>query len=145
MAASEATTASKHPQIKYGLRFEISDPNYLLIHMHIAYMEWALFAASEAITASKQPQRSNLTSDLKSVKPKTYLSMCILLIWYGPFLAASEATTASKQPQMSNLTSDLKSVTPITYLSMCILFIWYGLSWQPLRPLWPPNSLRGKI
>ena len=52
--------------------------------------------------------------------------MCILLIWYGPFLAASETTTASKQPGRSNLTSDLKSVTPITYLSMCILFIWYG-------------------
>ena len=35
----------------------------------------------------------NMTSDLKSVTPITYLSMCILLIWY---LAASEATTASK-------------------------------------------------
>ena len=70
--------------------------------------------------------------------------MCILLIWYGPFLAASEATTASKQPQRSNLTSDLKSVTPITYLSMCILFIWYEPSYQPLRPLQPPNSSRGQ-
>ena len=59
-------------------------------------MAWALLAASEAITASKQPQRSNLNSYLKSVTPITYLSMCILLIWYGPFLAASEATTASK-------------------------------------------------
>ena len=25
-------------EITYGLRFEISDPNYLLFHMHIAYM-----------------------------------------------------------------------------------------------------------
>ena len=24
--------------IKYDLRFEISDPNYLIIHVHIAYM-----------------------------------------------------------------------------------------------------------
>ena len=70
--------------------------------------------------------------------------MCILFIWYGPFLAASEATTASKQPQRSNLTSDLKSVTPITYLSMCILLIWFGPFWQPLRPLQPPNSLGGQ-
>ena len=64
------------------------------------------------------------------------------MVW--ALLAASEATTASKQPQRSNLTSDLKSVTPITYLSMCILFIWYGPSWQPLRPLQPPNSLGGQ-
>ena len=46
--------------------------------------DWIL-AASEATTASKQPQISNMTSDLKSVTPITYLSMCILLIWYGPF------------------------------------------------------------
>ena len=48
-------------------------------------MVWALLAASEVTTASKQPQRSSLTSDLKSVTPITYLSMCILLIWYGTF------------------------------------------------------------
>ena len=101
-------------------------------------------AASGATTASKQPLRSNMTSDLKSVTPITYLSIWILLIWYGPFLAASEVTTASKQPQRSNLTSDFKSVTPVTYLSMWILFIWYGPSWQPLRPLQPPNSLGGQ-
>ena len=56
--------------------------------------DWIL-AASEATTASKQPCRSNLTSNLNSVNPFTYLSMCIFL-WYGPFLAASEATTASE-------------------------------------------------
>ena len=37
-------------------------------------------AASEATTASKQPRRSNLASDLKSVTPITYSSMCILII-----------------------------------------------------------------
>ena len=73
------------PEVKSGLRFEISDPNYLLIHVHIAFMVWALLAASEATTASKQPQSSNLASDLKSVTPFTYLSMCILIIWYGLF------------------------------------------------------------
>ena len=44
-----------------------------------------LFLASEAYAASKQPQRSNLTSDLKSVTSITYLSMYILLIRFGPF------------------------------------------------------------
>ena len=57
---------------KYDLRFEISDPNYLLIHVHIAYMVWALLAASEATTASKQPRRSGLTSYFKSVASITY-------------------------------------------------------------------------
>ena len=78
-------------------------------------MVWALLAVSEAITASKQPQRSNLTSDLKSVTPITYLSMCILLIWYLPVLAASEATTASKQPQRSVRLSQESS---LTYVNM---------------------------
>ena len=81
LVASGATTAS---EVKSDLRFEISDPNYLLIHVHIAYMVWALLTASEVTPASKQPQRSNLTSDLKSVTSITYISMCILLIRYGP-------------------------------------------------------------
>ena len=46
---------------KYDLIFELSDPNYLLIHVHIAYMVWAILAASEATTASKQPQISSVT------------------------------------------------------------------------------------
>ena len=62
-----------------------SDLDYLHIHVHIADMVWTLLAASEATTASKQPQMSDLTSDLKSVTSITYISMCILLIWYGPF------------------------------------------------------------
>ena len=40
-------------EVKSDLRFEISDPNYLLIHVHIAYMVWAILAASEATTASE--------------------------------------------------------------------------------------------
>ena len=53
--------------------------------MHIAYTVWALLAASEATLASKQPWRSNATLDLKSATLITYVSMCILLIWCGPF------------------------------------------------------------
>ena len=102
------------------------EPNYLLIHEHIAYMVWALLASSEATTAPKQPQRSN----------PNYLSMCILLIWYGSFWQP-EATKASKQLQRSNMTSDLKPVTPITYLSMCILILCCGPFWQPQRPPQP--------
>ena len=52
MAASEATTASKTAsEVKYYLRFEIRDPRYLLIHVHIAYMAWAHLALSDATTA----------------------------------------------------------------------------------------------
>ena len=45
---------------KFDVRFDISCLNYLLIHVHIAYMVWAL-------AASKQPHRANLTSYFKSV------------------------------------------------------------------------------
>ena len=72
MVASEATTVSS--EVKSDLRFETGDPNYLLNHVHIAYMIWALLAASKATIASKQPQRSNLTSDLNSVA-STYVSI----------------------------------------------------------------------
>ena len=47
------------------LGFEISDLNYQLIHVHVAYMVWTLLASLEATMASKQPPRSDLTSDLK--------------------------------------------------------------------------------
>ena len=47
-------------EVKSDLRFEISDPNYLIIHVHFASMVWVLLAAYEATTASKQSQRSNL-------------------------------------------------------------------------------------
>ena len=52
-------------EFDFDLRFEVSVPNYLLIHVHIAYMIWGLLAASKATTTSKQPQRSNLNSYLK--------------------------------------------------------------------------------
>ena len=67
-------------EVKSYLGFEISDLNYPHIHVTLLIPVFIF----EAITASKWPGRSNLTSDLKSVTPITYLSMCILLIWYGP-------------------------------------------------------------
>ena len=62
--------------VKSDLRFEISDPNYLLIHVHIAYI-WCgpLLAASEATAASKWPRRSNLTSDSNSLTSITFAGM----------------------------------------------------------------------
>ena len=54
-------------EVRSDLRFEISDLNYLYIHVHIAYMFWTHFecflVASEATTASKQP--SEVRSDLR--------------------------------------------------------------------------------
>ena len=32
-------------EVKSDLRFEISDPNYLFIHVRIVYMVWALFGS----------------------------------------------------------------------------------------------------
>ena len=43
-------------EVSYDLIIEISDHNYLLSHVHIAQMVWALLAASEAtslLTASE--------------------------------------------------------------------------------------------
>ena len=47
-------------EVTSDLIFEISDLDYLHIHVHIAYMVWILLTASQATTASKQPWRSNL-------------------------------------------------------------------------------------
>ena len=45
-------------EVRSDLRFEISDLNYIHIHVHIAYMFWTHFegflVASEATTASKR-------------------------------------------------------------------------------------------
>ena len=47
-------------EVRSDPRFEISDLDYLHIHVHIGYMFWAHFeavlVASEATTASKRPQ-----------------------------------------------------------------------------------------
>ena len=71
-------TASK---VRSDLRFEISDPKYLHIHVHIAYMFWAhyegLLEASEATTASKRPRSSNFTSDLEIVAQIAYATMFV--------------------------------------------------------------------
>ena len=54
-------------EVKTDLRFEISDPIYLLIHVHIVYIVCALLVASEATTASKWPRRSKLKLQVKLV------------------------------------------------------------------------------
>ena len=64
-------------EVRSGLRFEISDLNYLHIHVHIAYMVWTLLTASEATTASKQPHSSNFTSDLEFVAQIAYATMFV--------------------------------------------------------------------
>ena len=38
-------------EVNYNLRFQISDPDYLLIHVHNAYMVLNILAASEVTTA----------------------------------------------------------------------------------------------
>ena len=103
------------PEVKSGLRFEISDPNYLLIH--IAYLVWALLAASEATTASEV--KSDLSLEIGDTNDLLIHVHIDYMIW--ALLAASEAITASKQPQRSNMTSDLNSGTQITYFSMSTL------------------------
>ena len=68
-------------EVRSDLRFEISDLDYLHIHVHIAYMFWvhfeALLVASEATTASKQPQNSDLTPDLEFVAKIAYATMFV--------------------------------------------------------------------
>ena len=68
-------------EVRSDLRFEISDPKYLHIHVHIAYMFWAhfegLLEASEATTASKQPRSSNFSSDLEFVAQIAYETMFV--------------------------------------------------------------------
>ena len=48
-------------EIKYGLWFDISDPNNLHIHVHISYIVCALLVASEAISLQTA---SEVESDL---------------------------------------------------------------------------------
>ena len=60
-------------EVKLDLRFEISNINYL--HVHIAYMVWTFLVASEATRTSKQPRRAKLTSDLEFVAQIAYATM----------------------------------------------------------------------
>ena len=68
-------------EVRSDLRFEISDLNYLHIHVHIALMFRthfkAVLMASEATAASKWPQSSNFTSDLEMVGQIAYGTMFV--------------------------------------------------------------------
>ena len=76
----------------------------------------AILVASAASKWPQWPQRSHLTSDLKSLTWTTLISICMLPL--TAILLASEDMAASKQPQRSHLTSESNSVTSITYVAM---------------------------
>ena len=50
-------------EVRSDLRFEIGDPKYLHIRVHIVYVFWAHFVASEATAASKTG--SEVKNDLR--------------------------------------------------------------------------------
>ena len=50
-------------EVRSDLRFEISDLNYLQIHVHIAYMFWARFEA--LLVASEATITSEVKSDIR--------------------------------------------------------------------------------
>ena len=56
----------KASEVKSDLGFEISVLNYLLIHVHIANMVWALLAASKANSASEATYSLQTPSRIKS-------------------------------------------------------------------------------
>ena len=95
-------TASK---VKSDLIFKISGPNYLLNHVHIFNMVWALLVAFEAASASGV--KTGLRFQICDPNYLLILVHIAYMVWV--LLAASEATTASQQPWGSNLTSDSKS------------------------------------
>ena len=119
-------------------------------------MVWALLAVSEATTASKHPQRSNLTSDLKSVTQiagnfiysATYIMG--ILFWFFPrplclevlilLLSGANFAWLNFQKQNDHNIGCRVDEIACTYLSFCILLRWHGPFWQP-----QPNSLEGKI
>ena len=71
-------------EVKSDLRFEISDLNYLLIHVHIVYMVWTHFGSLEVTTASKQPRRSSLTSYFQISDPN-YLLIHVHIAYMVPY------------------------------------------------------------
>ena len=77
----------------------------------------------KAPMASKNPQRSKPTSDLKSVTPITYLSMCILLMWYEPFWQPPRHYSLQAASKVKSDLSDLNYICCHVYLaSNCLDF-----------------------
>ena len=121
-------------EVRLDLRFEIRDLNYLHINVHTAYMVLTLLTALGAITASKQPRRSDRTSDLKSVTSITYISMCILLICFGPILRAFWWPQRPLQPPNSLRGQNLPQIWdlwPKLHMKPCL----FGL-FRPLFVRW---------
>ena len=93
MTASEATAASKRPRRSYDLRFDINNPDYPGIHVHIA---------SNGLQGHEGPPnnlRDHLTSGLKFATLITLVSMCIVPLTATKAMVASEAMAASEQPR----------------------------------------------
>ena len=99
-----------------------SEINFMSSFINIILPITAFLKTYKTMKVPPWPQKSNLTSVLKSATSITLVSMCILPL--TAISVASEAIVASKwppHPQRSNLNSDLKPATSITLVSMCIL------------------------
>ena len=95
-----------------------------------AYIGWGDFwfgpfwRPRRLLWPQKQPQRTDLTSDLKSVTPNTYMSVCILLVCFGPILRAFRRPQRPLQPPNglgAKISSDLEFVAQIAHATM---FVW---------------------
>ena len=90
-------------------------------------------------TASKLPQKSDLTSDMKSVTSITYISMCILIVWKGPFwqpqrpLRPPNSLRGHVWPQISNQWPQLHMLPCVWMLQLAL--ICYNVEASP-----PPGS-----
>ena len=105
-------------EVNYNLRFEISDPNYLLIHVHLAYMAWSLLAASEATTASKQPRRSKLSLQVKLVTPIYYMTK-----FQGIFISQNMTLLLRRRPNIiCRLALHASKKVTIMAAHTCVLF-----------------------
>ena len=78
LSVSRGTAGHKDEKNNFLNTFSNNEQGTDLIDLRQIFREMVevIFFASEATAASKQLRRSNLTSDLKSVTPITYLSMC---------------------------------------------------------------------
>ena len=97
MVASEANIAS---EVKYNLRFEISDSNYpLLMHVHIAYILYGMGPSGSLQGHYSLETALEVKSDLRfEIRPQLPTYTCAYCFFgMGPFASFwSHATKASK-------------------------------------------------
>ena len=121
-------TASK---VKSDLRFEISDPNYLLIHVHIVYMVWTLLAASEATTASKQPRRSKLSLQMKLGAPIYYMTK-----FQGIFIIQKSLMSGGGEDDKHDPLTRSAIAARNKDLKICLQVLWF-CPMTSQRMIWP--------